>query len=272
LTAKATDNGGASTVSAPVNIAVLAQVPPPPPPTNRPPVVRIVATDPVAIEGTNCWGWPGLPGPVSLQGMTNSLLAWSNWPIALPVIHFMTNCGPKNATLTLYRSGNTNGVLSVNYALGGTASNGVDYVSLPGEATFAAGASQALISVVPIDDGPPDVTGTVILTLEPSTNYALGYPARAAAIILDIGTNGPPPLAPLKGLAPTVLPDKCFHLAGAGPNGAWFQLEYSTNMVSWAPVCTNQVINGAIDFVDPDAQASQLRFYRAVPEANPAGQ
>lgn len=28
----------------------------------------------------------------------------------------------------------------------------------------------------------------------------------------------------------------------------------------------NQVIHGAIDFLDPEAPASQMRFYRAVPE------
>ena len=41
LTAKATDNGGASTLSAPVNIIVNPG--PPPPPTNFPPVVRITS-------------------------------------------------------------------------------------------------------------------------------------------------------------------------------------------------------------------------------------
>ena len=62
LTAKATDNGGASTVSAPVLVSILPSLPPP---TNRPPIVSIVATDPVAIEGTNCWTWPGLASPVA---------------------------------------------------------------------------------------------------------------------------------------------------------------------------------------------------------------
>src|SRR5262249_26358059 len=42
LTAKATDNAGASTVSEPVNISVQIG-PPPPPPTNYPPVVRITS-------------------------------------------------------------------------------------------------------------------------------------------------------------------------------------------------------------------------------------
>ena len=40
-------------------------------------------------------------------------------------------------------------------------------------------------------------------------------------------------------------------------------------MLNWTPICTNQVVNGSIDFIDPDASTSPARFYRAVPEANP---
>jgi hypothetical protein len=40
-------------------------------------------------------------------------------------------------------------------------------------------------------------------------------------------------------------------------------------MANWTPVCTNQVINGSIDFVDPDAAGNPSRFYRAVPLTNP---
>ena len=250
LTAVATDNGGAATTSAPpVNIVVL---PPLPPPTNRPPVVNIVATDPVAIEGTNCWVW---------QGETNLPPTWAAWPTA--ICRFFTNCGPKTATFTVRRFGDTNGDLTVPYDISGTASNGVDYVALPGSVTVPAGERGALITIVPIDDGPPDVNKTVILALTPSTNtppdYLLGFPRRAAAIIID---HGPCPVIGM-------LPGGCFHLVTPGPDAAWFCVEYSTDMVNWMPVCTNQVINGSIDFVDPDAQGNQSRFYRAVPLNSP---
>ena len=58
LTAVATDNLGLSTVSDAVNVTIL---PPllPPTLTNW---VDIVALDPIAIEGTNCWPWLGLAG------------------------------------------------------------------------------------------------------------------------------------------------------------------------------------------------------------------
>ncbi len=250
LTAKATDNGGASTVSAPVNITVL---PPLPPPTNRPPVVSIVATDPVAIEGTNCWVWPG---------ESNALPTWAAWPTA--VCRYFTNCGPKTATFTVFRCGDTNGDLTVFYGIGGTASNGVDYVTIPGFVTIPSGERLGLITIVPIDDGPPGVIKTVILTLNPSTNtppdYLPGFPRRAAAIIID--SIAPRPVAGL-------LPIGCFHFVAPGPDAAWFCIEYSTDLANWTPFCTNQVVNGSIDFVDPDSQSDQSRFYRVVPLAGP---
>ncbi|HWX19817.1 MAG TPA: Ig-like domain-containing protein [Candidatus Binatia bacterium] len=251
LTAKATDNGGASTISAPVTISIL---PPLPPPTNRPPVVSIFATDPIAIEGTNCWPWLGL---------ASTSPTWSDWVSPTAVCRFFTNCGPKDASFTVRRFGDTNGDLVVAYAVGGTATNGVDYVGLSGVVTVPAGERSAAITVVPIDDGPPDITSTVVLKLAPSTNvppdYLLGYPRNAAAIILDRGPRPPTGM----------LPDKCFHLGANGPDGAWFHVDYSADMVNWTSICTNQVINGAIDFVDPDAQSDQARFYRAVPESGP---
>ena len=251
LTAVATDNDGASTTSAPpLKITVLPSLPPP---TNRPPIVNIVATDPVAIEGTNGWVWPG---------ETNSPPTWAAWPTA--VCRNFTNCGPKTATFTVRRFGDTNSDLTVPYDIGGTASNGVDYVALPGSVTIPAGERRALITIVPIDDGPPDVNKTVILTLlpdmqmNPLPSYVLGFPRRAAAIIID----GPCPTT-------AMLPGGCFHLATPGPDAAWFSIECSTDLVNWTSVCTNQVINGSIDFVDPEAVNNPSRFYRAVPLNSP---
>jgi hypothetical protein len=250
LTASATDNSNAVAVSLPVNVTIQ---PPTPPPTNHYPIVSIAAIDPIAIEGTNCWVWSGL---------TNYPSTWTNWTggTRVPV----TNCGPKNATFSLYRYGDTNNPLTVGYRIGGTASNGVDYVALPGVATIPSGQRQAFISVVPLDDGPPDADTTVVLTLLPSTNSPLSYllssRTNAAAVIIDL---------PSATASSAVMPDKTFHVNAAGPNGAWFHIEYSTNLRTWTPICTNQVINGSIDFIDPDAATSAARFYRAIPETSP---
>jgi len=90
--------------------------------------------------------------------------------------------------------------------------------------------------------------------------YVIGLPARAAAIIVD---NDQP--RPCTGR----LPDRCFHLMQPGNNGAWFRIECSTDLVHWTALCTNSVTDGAIHFVDPDADMATQRFYRAVPEINP---
>ena len=160
LTAVATDNGGLSSAADAVNVSILPPLPPPSI-TN---VVGIVATDPIAIEGTNCWPWLGLAAATP---------TWANWTASSAVRRYFTNCGPKDATFTVRRLGNTNNDLTVSYAVAGTATNGVDYVTLPGTVTIPAGQRAALITVVPLDDGPPDITRTVILKLTPSTDYAI---------------------------------------------------------------------------------------------------
>ena len=135
ITAIATDNVGASTTSEPVKVTIL---PPPPPPSNHPPVVNIVATDPIAIEGTNCWTW---------VAPTNSTTTWSNWMsgAALPC-RIYTNCGPKSATFVIHRDGSTNNDLTVNYEIGGTATNGVQYLTLPGSVTIPTPVNTARLS------------------------------------------------------------------------------------------------------------------------------
>lgn len=247
LTAVATDDSGLMATSPPVVISVL---PSPPPPTNRPPIVSIFASDPIAIEGTNCWPWLGLP-PISCT--------WSNWFGWHSNFVWFTNCGPKNATFTVRRFGDTNDDLNVTYDIGGTATNGVDYVPLTGSVLIPAGQRRADISVVPIDDGVPDITSTVILHLTPGTNYVLGLPRAAGAIILDSRLPH----------ATTGVVGQNFNLAASGPDAAWYHIEYSTDMVNWTPISTNQVVNGALDFVDPDGTSAPARFYRAVPEAGP---
>jgi hypothetical protein len=248
LTAMAEDDGGVSSTSGPVKISVL---PSPPPPTNRPPIVSIVASDPLAIEGTNCWPWLGLG---SIQP------TWGDWMGGIATWRFFTNCGPKNATFTVRRFGDTNDDLTVLYSIGGSATNGVDYVPLSGSVSISAGERMAQIAVVPIDDGPPDINSTVVLKLLSSTNYVLGFPRSAAALILDSGAPRP---------RTEMLPDSSFHLSASGPDGAWFHVERSTDLVNWTSICTNQVVDGLIEFVDPDVGTNHSGFYRTVPELNP---
>jgi len=249
LTAVATDGLGFASTSAPVAVSILASLTPPS--TNLPDVVSVVATDPVAVASTNCWIW---------RGLTNGVGTWSQWTSPIAIWRFFTNCGPKDATFTVRRIGSSANDLTVNYDLSGSATNGIDYEFLPGSITLPAGENTAAITVVPIENG-SNYIRTVILTLDPSTNsplgYLVGFDSKAAALIVDDKLLGFPEAILLGGGE--------FHFTLSGPEGAWFHVDYTTNLQDWTPLCTNQVIDGAIDFVDPNANASPTRLYRAVP-------
>lgn len=238
LRVKARDDQGTNAWSQPVTIWVVNTNLPPPPP-----IVTISAPDPVASEGTNCYQIMIYPPPTNNPCVSNT------------------------ATFVIRRAGPTNAALTVHYRIDGTASNGVDYVELPGVVTIPAGRRAAEFKVVPIDDALRERVETVVLRLcvPPTATaaippYVIGCPGRAAAIIVD-NDEPRPETGPL--------PDRCFHVMKPGANGTWWRIECSTNMNEWTPICTIPVIDGAIDFVDPDADELPNRFYRAVPDSAP---
>ena len=154
LTTVATDNSGASAVSAPVEILVLDHM--------LPSIVTVIATDPVAAEADS-----------------------------------------NTATFSIHRTGPTNADLVVNYKLGGSASNGIDFVELPSSITIPAGQRTAEVVAVPIDDTLVEGPETIILQLGPppcpdptsvlDNCYLIGRYDRAVAIIRDNDqTNHPP--------------------------------------------------------------------------------
>jgi hypothetical protein len=248
--------------SAPVNIAILTSTND----TNPTNVVSILATDPIAVAGTNTfWTWPG---------MTNPVPSWTNWPP--PRWGYFTNWGPKTALFTVRRFGDASSALTVNYKIGGTASNGVDYVTLPGFVDIPAGGGYGLIPIVPIDNGSNNIPKTVVLSLAPPTNtppdYLVGYPPRAEAVIYYRWPRPIPLLLAGVLAGGSVLSDGSFHLDTGGPDGAWFAVQNSTALLNWSSVSTNQVVQGSIDFVDPDAASNPAGFYRVVPLTNSPAQ
>lgn len=82
-------------------------------------------------------------------------------------------------TFTVTRSGNVAGSLDVYYAVGGTATAGADYQTLPGVVTIPAGQSDATITVTPIDDGEVEADETITVTLTTAPAYVLGTPIDA---------------------------------------------------------------------------------------------
>jgi hypothetical protein len=89
---------------------------------------------------------------------------------------------------TLARTGNAAAALTVNYLMSGTATNGQDYDSLIGTATFAAGSSTALVNINPINDGVYEGTETVTLTLANNSKYTLDPNSSATVSLYDPAT------------------------------------------------------------------------------------
>ena len=95
-----------------------------------------------------------------------------------------------------------------------------------------------------------------------STAYRIGSPPNAGAIILE--ENFLPLVQPII----RYLADNSLHVSLPATNGLNFCLQISTDLVNWQPVCTNTVLKGSAQFVDPSAGAGL--YYRIVPVAAPA--
>ena len=81
------------------------------------------------------------------------------------------------------RMGCTDSDLSVFDTIGGTATNGVDYQRLRGNATIRSGRPSVTITLRPIDDTISEPDETAILTLSPNANYIIGSPSTATVTI-----------------------------------------------------------------------------------------
>lgn len=191
-----------------------------------PVVVRIVATDTVAREGTNS------------AGQINT------------------------ASFEIRRTGVADNPLTVFFEVGGRAENGVDYQELRSPVVIPAGQRSMTLKVVPIDDRDAEHAESVVVKLIPSPvlsplpGYTVGKPARAAVVILDNDRPRPHCARLADGLFNLCLP--------VGATGC-FRIEGSDDLVQWDSVGTLEARDGAVDFIDPDGPDHGRRFYRAVP-------
>ena len=87
---------------------------------------------------------------------------------------------------TFYISRKTSlGTLSVNYAIAGTATNGVDYQSLSGSVVIPDGQLGMNLVMTPVDDAIAEGTETVTLMILPGTGYSPDRPSSATYEIAD---------------------------------------------------------------------------------------
>jgi hypothetical protein len=122
--------------------------------------------------------------------------------------------GALSGAFAISRVGATNIDLTVQYVIGGTASNGVDFSLISNSVTLPAGAVSAAIAIVPLTDNAVDGDETVVLTLSGTSTYNLSAPVSATVTIHDT------------------------------PFNTWRLAEFGTN-------ANNSAISG--DFADPDS-------------------
>jgi hypothetical protein len=101
----------------------------------------------------------------------------------------VTEDGTANMVYTFTRSGVTTNPLTVNYTVGGTATNGTDYTSIPTSVTFAANSATATVIVDPTADTTVEPNETVALTLATGTGYTVGTPNAATGTINNDDTS-----------------------------------------------------------------------------------
>lgn len=109
-----------------------------------------------------------------------------------------TEIGPSAGVLRFTRVGSTATALAVNYIVSGTASPGADYGSLPGVATFAAGASFVDVPVLPVDDAYVETSEDVRVVLQAGAGYVVGSAASATVTIVSDDITPPNPPDPPK--------------------------------------------------------------------------
>jgi hypothetical protein len=135
------------------------------------------------------------------SSVTNTLVEsyWGTRPPAqLPVVAISASDpsaaedGPNSGAFTITRSGSMAAPLSVQYSVGGTATSGSDYSSLPGLVMIPAGQASTTITLVPIDDPTAEASETVVVTLSADPAYTLGASKTATNTIADDDSGQPP--------------------------------------------------------------------------------
>lgn len=149
----------------------------------------------------------GLTSPVGIeigQNPTHTItLTESNTPIvSVGASSAATIEGGEPGAFTITRANGLNLNLTVNYTVSGTALDTTDFASLSGTVLLPAGQASVVIPVVPVDDTDAEPEETVILTLAPDADYAVGSPASATVALLD--DDSPPDLVLLSPTQPDV--------------------------------------------------------------------
>ncbi len=94
--------------------------------------------------------------------------------------------GPRKGEFLLTRSGEAGSALTVHFSIRGAAVNGVDFATVAGSTSLAAGQREARIAIEPYADNQAEPAETVELSVEPGDGYEMAPAARAVVTIADL--------------------------------------------------------------------------------------
>jgi glucose/arabinose dehydrogenase len=120
---------------------------------------------------------------------------WVNTPLVTLSVSpgSVVEDGAPNLVFTFTRS-STAGALSVNYGIGGTATNGTDYATITSPVSFVDGSATATVTVNPTVDATQEADETVAITVLSGTGYTVGTAGAAVGTIVDDDAPGGPAL------------------------------------------------------------------------------
>jgi serine protease len=150
-------------------------------------VIQLVVSDDVGRTDTATITLATTSSSTSAPANAGTTACLSDEPVALVVASDASaaEAGTDTGAFTLTRTGSTASAMTVNVAYSGSATNGVDYVTLPTSFLIPAGQRSLVVTLTPIDDAVNDGAETAILTVQAGTGYEVSSPAAATASIAD---------------------------------------------------------------------------------------
>ncbi len=112
-----------------------------------------------------------------------------------------TEAGLSTGTFTIARTGSTAAALAVSYTMSGSATSGSDYAALTGSVIIPAGALNATVTLVPLDDPLLETSETAVLTLSGNAAYRIGTSGSAT---VSIASDEAPPAVSIAVSPPSV--------------------------------------------------------------------
>jgi chitinase len=231
--------------------------------------IVITLTDDLLYEGNQTFR-------VILSGITNSSLSIGTNTVTITdddvaYLGFTASADAVNEldgtiVVTVERTGSVDTEVSVAYATTNlTATAGADYTATSGVLTFAAGETNATITVDIAFDDDIESPETFRIRLFSLTNAAPAAITNLTVTINDAFGGTPPPPSIVSISSINALSAAELRLRVTGPIGAGVVIEATTNFTNWEPVATNTLTTTTWDWVTPIDPVVPARYFRVVP-------